>query len=172
MPQFRFTHKFAIDYKISSLPIPNNISHPLDDWLIDRMIADRKKIAVIIHVKTLFTFFIPYADAGGAKKIIPYFKEQLKMLFEKHNLLSLSLEVETLFTKNLSFTKTVDKKLLGYLNDFKRCSEPYPAEPLPIDWEKVAENINDIPVTYGTFGSSYPLNNFNALLSVNLPKKE
>ena len=81
MPQFRFTQKFAADCKIKQLHEPTSTIHPLDDWFIDRLIINRKKIAIITHGKSTFTFFIPYAEAGGAKQMTYYFKDQLKKLF-------------------------------------------------------------------------------------------
>ena len=56
MIQFRLTKKFAHDCKIIKLSDPIATEHPLDDWFIDRMIVDRKKIAIITHAKTAFTF--------------------------------------------------------------------------------------------------------------------
>lgn len=172
MPQFRLTQKFATDCKIKQLHEPVITTHPLDDWFIDRMIVDRKKIAVITHAKSTFTFFIPYADAGSAKGMIAYFENQLKELFLQNSLPALVLEVEKLFAEESTFTKTVDRKILGHMNDFRRCAQPYPGDTYPIDWHDLAERINNMPINAGSRDSSYPIEHFNALLSINLPKRK
>jgi len=172
VPQFRLTQKFATDCKIKQLHEPFTTTHPLNDWFIDRMIVDRKKIAMIIHAKSTFTFFIPYADAGSAKGMIGYFKNQLKELFQKNSLPALVLEVEKLFAEEPIFVKTVDRKILGHMNDFKRCAEPYPSDPLPVDWHDIAERINNMPTKGGEQDWLYPVERFNNLLGVNLPKRK
>ena|SRR5260221_7221418 len=172
MPQFRLTQKFATDCKIKQLLEPATTSHPLDDWFIDRMIADRKKIAMITHGKSTFTIFIPYADAGGAKGLIAYFKNQLRDIFERNSLPALAMEVEKLFTGETIFTKTVDRKILGHMNDFKYCAGPYEGDPHPVDWHDTAERINNMPTKGGEQDYIYPIERFNALLGIDLPKRE
>ena len=81
MPQFRLTQKVANDCKIKQLLEPVHTTHVLDDWFVDRMIMFHKKIAVITHAKSTFTFFIPYAEAGGAKKLPFYFSHKLRNFF-------------------------------------------------------------------------------------------
>jgi len=172
VPQFRLTQKFALDCKIKQLLKPAISEHPLDDWFIDRLIVDRKKIAMITHAKSTFTSFIPYTDAGGAKGIISHFKVQLKLLFLSNSLPELALEVDRLFSGELVLTKTVDRKILGHMNDFRRCSEPYPGDPYPVDWSDAAERINNMP-TKGIDDSDwqYPIERFNKLLGIHLPKR-
>jgi hypothetical protein len=127
---------------------------------------------MITHGKSAFTFFIPYADAGGAKGIIHYFKEQLKDLFLRNSLPTLALEVNKLFAGGPTYTKTVDRKILGHMNDFRRRSEPYPGDPYPIDWQDKAERINNMPLNAGSRDSSYAIENFNELLGINVPKRK
>jgi hypothetical protein len=170
MPQFRLTQKFATDCKIKQLIEPVITAHPLDDWFIDRLIIDRKKVAMITHGKSAFTFFIPYAD--GAKGMIDYFKEQLKDLFLRNSLPTLALEVDKLFAGELVYAKTVDRKILGHMNDFRRCSKPYPGDPYPIDWQDKVERINNMPINADSRNSSFPIENFNELLCINLPKRK
>lgn len=172
MPQFRLTQKFATDCKIKKLPEPVVTPHPLDDWFIDRMIVDRKKIAMITHAKSIFTFFIPYADAGSAKEMITYFGFQLKKLFQRNSLPALIVELDKLFAEETTFVKTVDRKILGHMNDFKRCAEPYPDDPLPVDWHDTAERINNMPTKDGKHDWLYPVERFNKLLDINLPKRK
>lgn len=172
MPQFRLTQKFATDCKIKQLIEPVITAHPLDDWFIDRLIVDRKKVAMITHAKSTFTFFIPYTDAGGAKGVINHFKNQLKTLFLTNSLSELALTVDKLFTSDITYTKTVDRKILGHMNDFRRCSEPYHGDPYPIDWKDKAERINNMPINAGSRDWSFPIERFNTLLDINLPKRE
>lgn len=172
MPQFRLTQKFATDCKIKQLLEPAITTHPLDDWFIDHIIVDRKKIAVFTHGKSTFTFFIPYADAGGAKGLLAYFAKQLKNLFQNNSLPVLAAEVEKLFAGQPIFTKTADKKILGHMNDFKRCAEPYSDDPLPVDWYDTAERINNMPTKGGEQDWLYPIERFNLLLNINLPKRK
>ena len=172
MPQFRLTQKFATDCKIKKLAEPVTTAHPLDDWFVDRLIIDRKKVAMITHGKSTFTFFVPYADAGGAKGMITYFKNQLKELFQQNLLPELAVETEKLFAEEPSFTKTVDRKILGHMNDFRRCAEPYQDDPLPVDWKDTAERINNMPTKGGTKDWLYPIERLNELLGINLPKRK
>lgn len=65
---------------------------------------------MITHGKSAYTFFIPYADAGGAKNSTSNFFNILKQLFHSHALPILAAEVEKLSMQNITFTKTVDRK--------------------------------------------------------------
>lgn len=170
--QFRLTQKFAADCKIKALLEPFATTHPLDDWFIDRIIVDHKKIAMVTHAKSTFTFFIPYADAGEAKGVIDYLKTQLKALFQKNALPSLVSAVDNLFTDDPTFSKTVDRKILGHMNDFKRCSEPYPDDPRPVDWHDTAARINNMPTKGDERDWLYPIERFNVLLGIHLPRRK
>lgn len=171
MPQFRLTKKFATDCNIKTLAEPSSTSNPLDDWFIDRIIANRKKIAIITHAKTTFTFFIPYNEAGGAKNIINCFKLKLKNMFRNNSLFALALAVENLFAEELTFTKTVDKKILGNMNDFKFIGAPHPDD-IKKDWDETAERINNMPVDVTSRACSYPIDRLNELLKINLPRRK
>jgi hypothetical protein len=166
MPQFRLTKKFANDCKIQQLLEPTITKHPLDDWFIDYMLAYRKKIAVITHAKTAFTFFISYSEAGGAKNIIPCFKNKLRQFFETHSLSTLALETEKLFAGKHIYTKTVDRKILGNMNDFIRCATPYSDETSPIDWQERMTKTNMMPIYACKPNGFYPLERFNELLGL------
>ena len=60
MVQIRLTKKFVNDLKIKSLPAPKPVISVFDDWIIDNLILNRKKIAMATHVETRLTFFFPY----------------------------------------------------------------------------------------------------------------
>jgi hypothetical protein len=157
-----------MDCKIKYLLEPINVSHPLDDWFIDCMYVHRRKVAIITHARTKFTFFIPYAEAGGAKMIPSYFISQLKELFNRNLLPSIAEEIEKLFNQEFMFTRTIDKKILGHMNDFKRCAEPLPDELYPINWQETAFRINNMPINASSKNCSFLLMQFKNLLGINL----
>lgn len=57
--------------------------------------------------------------------------------------------VDKLFSEEATFTKTIDRKNLGHMNDFRRCSVPYAGNPYSIDWLDKAELINNMPINAG-----------------------
>ena len=57
------------------------------------------------------------------------------------------------------------------MNDFRYCSAPYQGDPFPIDWKDTAERINNMPTTGSERDWLYPVERFNALLGINLPKR-
>src|SRR3989338_5079890 len=97
--QLRFTKNFAKDCGIKKLRGSEVKSHPLDDWFIDYFYAPRKKVAMIVHGKTLFTFFISYEEVGGAKKIAGKFHHTLNAFFESHGILHFKNDVDALFSE-------------------------------------------------------------------------
>lgn len=169
--QFRLTKNFATDCALKNLQDFTVKSHPLDDWFIDYFHAPRKKIAMIVHGKTLFTFFISYEEAGGAKKISEKFHQILNDFFESHGILHLKNDVDALFSEGLTFTKTSDRTILGHMNDFVRCSQPYPHETSPFDCINQAININNMPVRVTQRNAIFPIDEFNALLGIHIPRR-
>jgi hypothetical protein len=157
MTQFRLTQKFAYDIKVDSLSEPVSKFNVLDDWLIDRLIITRKKVAMVTHAKSLLSFFIPYSDVGGAISIPECIGVLLSEWLYEQDLDKLGEQAIDIFSgkQPRSFCKTVDKKLLGHINDFKRCVgvcvRYLPFE--EIDFEDIANKINTMPVT--TTANSY-----------------
>ena len=49
MPQLRLTQKFAKDLRISNLEEPQNAVSIFDDWVIDIIRVQRKKVAMMVH---------------------------------------------------------------------------------------------------------------------------
>lgn len=172
MPQFRLTKKFSIDCKVNNLSEPLAPLHPLDDWGIDRMVVDRRKVAIITHVKSAYTFFIPYADAGGAKGIVACFKMRLIKLFHDNGIDSMVKKTDRLFSGDYFFTKKVDRRLLGHMNDFRRCAMPYPEDPRPIDWADEESRINNMTIKGGIKDWMYPVERFSEIIGANLPKRQ
>jgi hypothetical protein len=160
MPQFRLTQKYAKDCHISILSDPQPVIHPLDDWFIDVIRVKRKKIAMATHAQSTFTFFIPYAEVGGATAIPDCIGILLKEFLYDHDLSEWAEQVEALFAETTKFCKTVDRKILGHMNDFKRGVDAYteysPECVHPLSWEQVANMINDTPVNFAAVGSTYP----------------
>ncbi len=69
MAQFRITQKFSTDSKIPPLVTSRAALSLLDDWVIDVLCIQRKKVALVTHARSLLKFLIPYAQVGGAKYI-------------------------------------------------------------------------------------------------------
>ncbi len=123
MPQFRLTQKYAKDARISALSDPLTVVSPLDDWFIDVMRVNRKKIAMVTHAQSTFTLLIPYTKVGGAIAIPSNIGILLKEFLCKHNLSKWVGHLNKLFSEPIRFCKTGDRKILGHMNDFKRCVE-------------------------------------------------
>ena len=153
MPQFRLTQKYAKDCRIGVLPDPRPALHPLDDWFIDVIRVNRKKIAMATHAQSTFTLFIPYAGMGGAAAVPEAIGIQLKEFLSHHNLLEWVEQVSVLFSETVTFSKTADRRILGHMNDFKWCVKGY-TEHLsePINWSQIANKINNMPVNFAAAG--------------------
>jgi hypothetical protein len=152
MPILRLTQKFAKDIKVNKLLEPPQVSKILDDWAIDRLTIKRKKIAIITHARSYLTFFIPYTDVGGAKNIPECIGILLSQWLNDQDLWGLGEQAANLFQdKIVTYCKTVDRKLLGHMNDFKKGVEArvyYHHKDFPdINWDEESELINDIPIT-------------------------
>lgn len=166
MPQFRLTQKFADDCKITQLTEPAEPMHALDDWFIDVMLARRKKIAIITHKQTKLTFFIPYTQAGGAKKIAAYFMLELQNWLSIHHLPEFAKEVVALSEQPFIFTKTMNRKVIGHMNSFKQCAAFFPCETMA-DWIKIGQKINHMPIKNDKKEYVFSQEVFNQLLGIN-----
>ncbi len=49
MPQFRLTQKFAKDLRITNLEDPQDTVSIFDDWVIDVIRVQRKKVAMMVQ---------------------------------------------------------------------------------------------------------------------------
>ena len=83
--QYRLTKKFAVDCRIESLSTPCNTMSPLDDWFIDVFRVNRKKIAMVTHAISTYTFFVPYAEVGGARMIPGHINKLLTDFLYREN---------------------------------------------------------------------------------------
>ena len=145
MPQFRLTKKFATDLKITQLHEPENLLPILDDWVIDVIRIQRKKVAMITHVNSLLTFLIPYSHVGGAANIPECIAVLLNEFIYNHDLLEFDLQIQTLFKQPIVFCKTANRKTLGHMNDFKyiieACTNNLDFD--DIDWDDLMVRVND-----------------------------
>ena len=173
MTQFRLTKKFADDIKVKLLNEPKLKSNVLDDWAIDRLIIMRKKVAMITHVKSLLSFFIPYNAVGGAINIPEYIGIALSQWFYDLNLEKVGGKAIDLFNnQSKDFCKTVDHKLLGHMNDFKRCVNAYiNYRDLSfdiIDFGEITDKISGMPISTTNNGYSTPKELMLGLISSKL----
>jgi len=93
------------------------------------------------------------------------------VFFNRHSLQNLTEEIEKLFSEGIRFAKTVDRKVLGHMNDFVRCSQPLSSDTNPFDCELESEHINNMPINAGSINATRPIDKFNELLGIELPKK-
>lgn len=119
MAQFRLTKKFATDMKISKLELPSLITAILDDWFIDVIRVQRKKVAVVTHAKSLLTFLLPYEKVGGARSVPDVIAVSLKKFLKEWELDVSDEQINQVFSSPHIFCKTDNKKVLGHINDFK-----------------------------------------------------
>jgi hypothetical protein len=150
MPQLRVTQKYARDLKLTSLEKPSFVTPVLDDWMIDVVRVHRKKVAMATHVKTMLTFFIPYQDVGGAVGIPKSIGVLLSQWLYNHDFPKFGEEAIQLFNQGSVFCKTEDHKVLGHMNDFKRCYvwDMARAPCLEqIDWDRIVDDIGDMLIT-------------------------
>jgi hypothetical protein len=86
MAQFRLTKKFAADIKVSKLESPALQTTRFDDWFIDVIRVQRKKVAMATHAKSLLTFLLPYKQVGGAKSVPNCITVSLKKFLNENDL--------------------------------------------------------------------------------------
>lgn len=148
MPQFRLTHKFARDLRINALSEPNETESLFDDWIIDVIRVERKKVAIVLHAKTLLVFAIPYIAVGGVKHIPAHISVILQHYLDSEQSVQHIAHVQTLFKTKSSFCKTNNRQLLGHLNDFKAIIHCYANSNSfeHINWYTIACKLHKTPV--------------------------
>ncbi|MCS5712919.1 DUF6933 domain-containing protein [Candidatus Berkiella aquae] len=145
MPQFRITQKFSKDLKIKTLEEPSSNLSFLDDWFIDVIRIDRKKVAFITHANTLLSFLIPYSHVGGASKVALAIKDKLIKFIFDNKFPQYQEQIEAIFVKDTLYCKTKDRSVLGHMNDFKVFIEGYTYK-VPfdkIDWDAMMVQLNN-----------------------------
>lgn len=114
MAQFRLTKKFATDIKISKLGSPSLATPILDDWFIDVIRVQRKKVALVTHAKSLLTFLLPYDKTGGAKFVPDSIPVALEKFLNEHDLGITEEQVNQVFFQSLMlFVKLIIEKCWG-----------------------------------------------------------
>lgn len=150
MAQLRLTKKFATDMKVSKLELPSLVTAILDDWFIDIIRVQRKKVAMVTHAKSLLTFLLPYEKVGGAKFVPDAIAVLLKKFLKESELNVSEEQINQIFSISHVFCKTDNRKVLGHMNDFKRCIEVgIHYDGLSFDaikWDDIMHSINNMPI--------------------------
>jgi len=146
MPQFRLTLKFSKDLAVKSLPEPEASCSFFDDWFIDVVRVDRKKVAFAMHAKTYFSLLIPYTHVGGAKGVPSAIKDLLIKFVVENNLPEYQEKIHFLFREKFTYCKTKDRSVLGHMRDFKNFIDSYTMHTpfAVIDWNEVIVKVNTI----------------------------
>ena len=150
MAQLRLTKKVAADLKADPLGSPRENLSMFDDWFVDTIRVQRQKVAIVTHAKSLLTFLLPYSMIGGVQ-CAPNCIALLLKKFIRDNRIEIEFStIDQVFTMPHRFCKTVDRRILGPMNAFKRCVEIWiyrNNQPFnEIDWDDVAHSVNKIPV--------------------------
>ena len=106
---------------------------------------------MVTHAKSTYTFFIPYAEVGGAKAIPDCINVLLSEFLYREDLIQHLDQFNHLSRNGFNFCKTIDRKILGHMNDFKRCVS-FRLEENPKDFEGAEEMIAQIPVNLQSIG--------------------
>lgn len=166
MAQLRLTKKFALDCKIKSLQTPSLTTEPLDDWIMDVIRVHRKKVAMVTHVKTLFTVFVPYSSIGGAKNIARALPTIIGSRLKSYQYPFSQESLQEIFNRDHIYCKTDNRKVLGHLNDFKRCIEPFLDEPYEyLNWDHLSNKVNNIITNVNSIGYTHPYELMSNLLN-------
>ena len=151
MAQFRLTRKFADDVKIKDLQAPELVTPILDDWFIDTMRVQRKKVAVATHGKSLLTFLFPYEQIGGAKSVPDCIPVLLAEFFHVNDMQINRKTLNSIFRSTNVFCKTNQRTITGHMNDFKKCIDIKvrydEVDFYEIQWDELMNSINTIPLT-------------------------
>ncbi len=152
MAQLRITKKFAADLKLTRLPEPLTTTQILDDWYIDVIRANRKKVAMITHGESKLTFFLPYADVGGAKSISKCIPVLINEFLTANDFENHTKDVEKIFSPEPVYCKTVNKSVLSHMKNMKLYLESTIGRQLylydEINWEDVTEEMHNYLLSY------------------------
>ena len=157
MVQIRLTKKFVNDLKIKSLPAPKPVISVFDDWIIDNLILNRKKIAMATHVETRLTFFFPYILIGGAKNVAGFISAEIEGFIEKNKLKKQSKELNTLF-ENINYcANTADKSLIANMTDLKKMflAHTHDCKFEEIHWHDINDEVNNIIISFKSSNEKY-----------------
>lgn len=137
---------------------PQTTISVFDDWAIDVIRVQRKKVAMMVHVKSYLPFFIPYQTIGGAQNIVPALGIVLSEWMVKKGYANQCKIISELFSEPVVYCKTVNRKVLGHMNDYKRCA-PFAWDDISfanIDWDAQTTELANMPITFADCGIKYP----------------
>lgn len=158
MAQLRLTRKFAKDLHITKLQEPQETTSIFDDWVVDVIRVQRKKVAMVTHVKSYLPFFLPYCEIGGANNIIHALVRSLTLWLLENGYSRYRQPMCDLFAGRPAFCKTANRKVLGHMNDYKRCA-PFVWLDTPFDkinWFEAREMLENMPITVEHSRIAYP----------------
>jgi hypothetical protein len=126
MPQFRLTAKMAKELKIDNLAeSQTNLPNLYDDWYVDIIRIQRKKVVVFMHIDTRIALAMPIFEIGGMKYIFNCFAIALRELLYEINfdqyesLANKALEFFDVPEFEYIFCKTQNKSVTTHLTQFK-----------------------------------------------------
>jgi hypothetical protein len=124
MPQFRLTDRMALELKIETRGMPNKCDQPYDDWYVDIIRIQRKKVYIFMHVATRMAIAVIGQDIGGLANLFNAFPILLRdrlLAVDKLKYATKAYDIADFFTvpfSQFSFTKTDNKSLIRYVADF------------------------------------------------------
>ena len=157
MVQIRLTKKFANDLKLNDLPTPKPVISLFDDWIIDKLILNRKKIAMATHLESRLTFFFPYTLIGGAKNVAGFISVEIEDFITKNKLKNQSKELNALF-ENIDYcANTADKSIIANMTDLKKMllAHTHDSKFEEIHWHDVNEKVNDVIISFKSSNEKY-----------------
>jgi len=122
MPQFRLTIKLAKDLKIELQEQPVEVVPIYDDWYVDLMRANRKKVVVFMHINTFMALAMPCTEIGGIKNMFECFPILLRDFLydlEFEDIAEQSYNYFDVSQESYTFTKTKNLTVLRFMTDFK-----------------------------------------------------
>ncbi len=146
MAQFRLTHKFAKDLKVSLSEDPKSQPHPLDDWICDVFRVNRRKVALVTHVETLISFLFPYREVGGATNVLDHLPLELTSFLREVDREEWVPSMFEIFNREPIFTKTKNRKALGHMNDFKNMVSFSGYDLSKSPWNDISITLRETPM--------------------------
>ncbi|APJ02796.1 DUF6933 domain-containing protein [Silvanigrella aquatica] len=157
MVQIRLTKKFSSDLKIKNIPLPKAIHSIYDNWIIDNLVLNRKKIAMATHLEPRLTFFFPYTLIGGAKNIVAFIEEKIKNFILKNNL-KIDLNKINIIFKYIYYCKNTDNKsVVSNMTDLKKIflAHVYGHQFDKLNWQELNDITNDSIISFKSSEEKY-----------------
>lgn len=157
MVQIRVTKIFSLDLKLNNLPKPQSVVSIFDDWVIDKVLLNRKKIAMATHIESRLTFFFPYVLVGGAKSVAGFIGVEIEDFISKNGLKKYHKELSSLFENIEYCVNTADKSLIANMTDLKKVFLCYTQDRIfeEINWHEINDKINEIIISSKSSNKKY-----------------